>query len=296
MKKRLLLFGMALSLMTISCSKDEVTPNGGGSDVVANQKVDAAIDDVSVIADDQYEVNEGTVDGKGIQDYISVLPDCANISFVGSTGDHKVITITFGSGTTTCLFRGHHLLGQVILTRDVTATFPKTMTVTYNNFYVDGNKLEGTTTWTRFLIDEGTSNMRIKTKLTMTNMTLTTPAGVYTRNGHRIRIMSSGFLTYGNAEDNEFTTYGEFTTVHPNGDEYMSYISESTPLLNKVACGDLLARYPVSGILMLQKHSGIGTPDEETHSIAIDYGTGDCDKLAMMSIDQGTAVQITLGN
>lgn len=293
MKKRILLFGIALSLMTISCSKDDVTPNEASSDVVANQKMDAAIDDVAAIADDQFEKDQSNASGRGIQDYISELPDCAHISFgATNTLTHRVIIITF-EGTTAgnfCLFRGHRLRGKIILTRDVTATFPKTMSVTYDGFYVDDNKLEGTTTWTRDMVGTGTS-LHPKNKLTMINMTLTTSAGAYVRNGHRTREMTAGFSTRDNHQDDEFITYGEFTTVHPNGDEMMTYISQSTPLLNKVACGDLLARYPVSGILNIEKHSG-----SVSHTIIIDYGTGNCDKLAMMTIDEGTPFEITLGN
>ncbi|MES2544962.1 MAG: hypothetical protein V4548_08760 [Bacteroidota bacterium] len=289
MKTKLLLLGMCMAVFAISCNKDdETTVNQGGSDLVANQKVDSAIDDVSAIADDQYEVNEGTPTGRD-GTYPTTLPDCAIVTHANASNT----TITFGTATAGCMFRGHLLKGKVILTRTVTTTFPKVMTITYDGFYIDGNKLEGEATWTRSLIDAGTPNMRIKTVFAMHNITLITPNGNYVRNGDRTRIMSHGFTTYGDFSDDEFITYGSFTTVHPNGDEYVSYISQTYPLLNKVSCGAALARFPVSGILILQKTSG-----GATHSVKLDYGTGvnasECDDKAMMSIDQGTAVEITL--
>jgi hypothetical protein len=42
--------------------------------------------------------------------------------------------------------------GQIILTRTLGTTFPKIMTVTFNNFYINENKLEGTSTWKREMI------------------------------------------------------------------------------------------------------------------------------------------------
>jgi hypothetical protein len=45
--------------------------------------------------------------------------------------------------------------------------------------------------------------------------------------------------------------------------------------------------FPVSGKLKLTKNS---------HTATIDYGNGDCDNLAMLSIDGGAASPIVLGN
>ncbi len=289
MKTKLLLFGLAMAIIAISCSKDDdSSANITSSEVIANQKMDDAIDDVSVIADDQYEVREGTASGRGVQDYYSILPACASVSDAGSTSAIRILTITFGTQTTACLFRGHFLKGKVIITRTITTTFPKTMTITYDGFYVDGNKLEGEMTWSREMVGSGIS-LHPKTTLTMTNVKLTTSDGAYVRNGHRTTEMIEGFPTRNSPTDDQFITYGEFSTTFPNGDVYSSYISETTPLLHKNVCSlnTPPSPYPVSGILVLSKNS---------HHNSIDYGDGDCDNLAMLSIDGGVAFQITLGD
>ncbi|HEX9152003.1 MAG TPA: hypothetical protein VF842_07960 [Flavobacterium sp.] len=293
MKKKFLLFGMILSVLTFtSCTQDSnssttetpVTSN----DVAGNQEMDTAIDDVSLIADNQYEVSEGSATGKITGNYYSLLPSCATVSDLGSTVSVRVITITFGTTTSACVFRGHSLKGQIVLTRTIGTTFPKIMTVTYNNFYINENKLEGTSTWKREMVGTG-DNLHPKTTFTMTGMKLTLTAGVYTRNGDRVREMTAGFLTRLSPTDDVYSTYGTFTTTHPNGTVFTSLIASTTPLVHKTACSlmQVPMPFPVSGIVKLSKNS---------HYATIDYGTGDCDNLAMLSIDGGTATQITLGH
>lgn len=293
MKKKILLFGMILSILAFtSCSKDSepattetsVTSN----DVAANQDMDDVIDDVSLIADDQYEAKEGSTTGKTIGDYYSIKPECALVSDFGSTAEVRKLTITFGTATSACLFRGHSLKGKIILTRTTGTTFPKYMTVTFDGFYVNDRKLEGTSTWKREMLSDGVI-VHPKTTFTMTNMKLTTTAGVYIRNGDRIREMTAGFSTRTSPTDDVYSTYGTFTTTHPNGSVFTSLIEAATPLVHKAVCSLSQAPlpFPVSGMLKLTKN---------THSATINYGTGACDNLATLSIDGGTATEIHLGH
>ena len=174
----------------------------------------------------------------------------------------------------------------MVLTRTIGTTFPKIMTVTYDGFYINDNKIGGTSTWKREMIGDGIA-LHPKTTFTMTNMTLTTKEGTYTRNGDRIREMIAGFSTRTSPTDDVFSTHGSFTTTHSSGHTFTSMINADTPLINKTACGliQIPMPFPVSGILKLSKNS---------HSVTIDYGNGECDNLAMLAIDGGTAVQITL--
>ncbi|MFV5698580.1 hypothetical protein ACM55H_09450 [Flavobacterium sp. ZT3R17] len=293
MKKKILLFGIILSILAVtSCSQDSNSTTAEATvtsnDVASTQKMDNAIDDISLIADNQYEVSEGSTTGKITENYHSLLPSCAIVSDLGSTISVRVLTITFGTETSACIFRGHSLKGQIILTRTIGTTFPKIMTVTYNNFYINDNKLEGVSTWKREMLGSGTT-LHPKTTFTMTGMKLTTSTGIYTRNGDRIREMTAGFSTRLSPTDDVYSTFGTFTTTHPNGAIFTSLIESTTPLVHKTACSliPVPMPFPVSGIVKLSKNS---------HYATIDYGTGDCDNLAMLSIDGGTATQITLGN
>jgi hypothetical protein len=292
MKKKILLFGMFLSILAFtSCTQDSNSSTEtavSSNDVAANQEMDNDIDDVSLIADNQYEVSEGSATGKITGNYYSLLPTCATVSDLGSTVSVRVITVTFGTTTSACLFRGHSLKGQIVLTRTIGTTFPKIMTVTYNNFYINERKLEGTSTWKREMVGTG-DNLHPKTTFTMTDMKVTSTTGVYTRNGDRIREMTAGFSTRLSPTDDVYSTYGTFTTTHPNGTVFTSLIASATPLVHKTACSLLSVPmpFPVSGTVKLSKNS---------HYATIDYGTGDCDNAAMLSIDGGTATQITLGH
>lgn len=293
MKKKILLFGMLLNIAFFtSCSSDSNSSTTEeavtSKDVAATQKMDIAIDDVSLIADNQYELNEGSTTGKIVGNYYSILPSCATISDLGSTTTVRVVTITFGTANTPCLFRGHAVKGQIILTRTIGTTFPKIMTVTYNNLYINDNKLEGMSTWKREMLGDG-ATLHPKTTFTMTSMTLTTADGIYTRNGDRIREMTAGFSTRLSPTDDIYSTYGTFTTTHPNGSVFTSLIEAATPLINKTACNlqQVPMPFPVSGKLKLTKNA---------HTATIDYGNGDCDNLAMLSKDGGAASPIILGN
>lgn len=293
MKTKKIVLGMLLSILVFtSCTQDS---NSGSTeaivttnDIAETQKMDNAMDDISVIADNQYEVSEGSATGKTTTNYYSILPDCATVSDLGSTNLVRKTTITFGTGTTSCTFRGRTLKGQIILTRTIGTTFPKIMAITFNGFYINENKLDGVSTWTREMIGDGTT-LHPKNTFAMTGMTLTTTSGVYTRNGQRITEMTAGFLTRSSPTDNVYSTYGTFTTTNPAGDKFTSLIESATPLVSKMTCNfsQPSMPYPVSGILKISKNS---------HYATIDYGTGNCDNLAMLSIDGGTASQITLGN
>lgn len=292
MKTKKLLFGMMLSILAFSSCSQDPSSNTAESivtaaDITETQKMDNVIDDVSFIADDQYEVSEGSATGKTTSNYKSSLPDCVVISDLGSTDLIKKITLTFGTTTTSCTFRGRTLKGQIILTRTRGTSFPKIMTVTYNNFYINDNKLEGVATWSREMVGDGIT-LHPKTTFTMTAMTLTTSEGVYTRDGKRTTEMTAGFLTRLSPTDDVYATYGTFTTTNPKGTVFTSLIEIATPLVYKAACNysQPSMPYPVSGILKITKN---------THYATTNYGTGDCDNLAMLSIDGGTAAQITLG-
>ena len=294
MKSKILALGMTLSILAFtSCTNDSepaaaeamVTTN----DVIATQKMDNAIDDIAVIVEDQYELSEGTLTGRTIGNYYSILPTCATLSDLGSTTTVRKITITFGNpNTPACLFRGHLLRGQIILTRTIGTTFPKITTVTFNNFYSNENKLEGSSTWKREMVGTG-ADLHPKNTFIMNAMKWTTTEGVYTRTGERIREMIAGFATRLSPTDDIFSTHGTFTTTHPNGSVYTALVEKATALIHKTACSlqTTPMPFPVSGKLKISKDS---------HYAIIEYGNGECDNLAMLAIDGGTAKPIILGN
>jgi hypothetical protein len=108
------------------------------------------------------------------------------------------------------------------LTRTLGTTFPKIMTVTFNNFYINENT-RGTSTWKREMI--GTELICIQKHFTMNAMTWTSTEGIYTRNGERIREMTAGFATVHLL----LMTYSLLMArllPHPNGSNYTWLVKE----------------------------------------------------------------------
>jgi hypothetical protein len=109
---------------------------------------------------------------------------------------------------------------------------------------------------------------------------VTFPDGkIYTRVGTRMREMVEGFTTITNWEDNVFNVWGNHTTTLPNGSTYICTIK--TPLVIKMSCK---MPFPVSGVVENIKNDSKAT---------LDYGNGDCDKLATITIN-GVTKEIEL--
>lgn len=287
MKTKKLLLGIAFTILAFTSCTNDPEKVVASNDAIATQKIDDVVDDVIIIADDQFEVTEGSSATRTTSGgYHSVLPECAYVSDLGSTETLRHLTITFGTDNTTCTFRGRVLKGQIIIDRTKGNTFPKILTITFNNFYTNDKKIEGTISWSREMTGEGI-NIHPKTTVTTTNLKYITSKGTYTRNGIKTREMTAGFSTLSSPTDDVYTTYGTFTTTLPNGDVYTSLIEPETPLVRKTACSFMTPSIhsPVSGILKVSKNS---------HYVTLDFGNGDCDNLAMKSIDGSAAVEIVL--
>jgi hypothetical protein len=91
--------------------------------------------------------------------------------------------------------------------------------------------------------------------------------------------MIEGMTSITNWEDNVFLVWGYNITTFPNGDKYTSTIK--TPLRINMSCK---MPFPVSGVIEIMKNDGKAT---------LDYGKGDCDDLATITIN-GVAKEIHL--
>lgn len=259
-------------------------------------KTDLAIEDIAILANDQFEAKVGRYTSLPVlpalpptTPYTSLLPANATSTTADAVSGPvtapvatRTITITFGV-TGNCVFRGHALKGQIILAHPYTTVATKTMTVTVNNFSVNGNIINGTATWSRALV--GTApNQRPKVTFTMTNFTYTTAAGVYARNGWITRDMTAGYSTNLDLTDDINTVDNAFVTVSPSNYSLSSCTISTlaTPLVYKTSCS--LGSTPVT-------FAGSGTQffTKGSHSAVIKYGTGDCDNASKLAIDMNLA-------
>jgi hypothetical protein len=286
MKTKILLFATLLSIIFfIGCNTNEPVNQAPAAitadDAVINSDIDASVDDVSIIAEDQFDMQKSMA-AKTSGGMISMLPPCATITTV-LTNDTWTRTIDFG--TQGCaLHNGNIVKGKIIIsfTKDFTTPI-KSISYTLVGFYHNGKLIEGSKTITHEL---KTSDLLAALHPVTTHtidMKITYPDGkIYTRIGTRVREMVEGFTSITNWEDNVFKVWGYHITTFPNGTKYTCTTQKTAPLLFKMSCK---MPFPVSGVIEIVKNDGKGA--------TLDFGKGDCDDLAIITIE-GVAKEIHL--
>lgn len=272
MKTKSLLFGafLALSLFIACDSSEKVqdTTAVNGEEITVDSDIDGSIDDVANIADDQYQMQQGAT-SKTTGEIRSILPLCAKVTTALENGTY---TKTIDFGTEGCaLPNGNVLKGKITisfssnfntLTRSITCVF---VGFSHNNKHIEG---------TRSIMQELKSTDLLATlhpvSTQIVDMTITVDGKVYNRTGTRVREMIEGFGTPYNWEDNAFLVTGHHTTKFPNGNEITSTIK--TPLSFVMSCK---LPFPVKGSVTIVKNDKEGL---------LDYGNGECDDLATITI------------
>ena len=118
------------------------------------------------------------------------------------------------------------------------------------------------------------------------DMTATFPDGrVFQRVGTRTREIIEGFSTL-SWTDNIYKVTGSWSTTFPNTTVQTSTISNTNPLIVKMSCIAVNKPLLVQGVITFVRNSHVAT---------LDYGTGDCDNIAIFTID-GVPHTIIIGN
>lgn len=272
-----LILVMALSL--IGCSKEDGENSNSErlttEDISINAKMDAISNDISDIAEDQ--LNDQS---SGRSPYTSILPECATVT-TAVNGNTWTRTIDFG--TMGCQFyNGAILRGQIIISGSTNfEQSPYVWTYNFNNFHYDNILVEGTKTLSRTVQTtdaQSTPHPVVEIDL---DLDITLPNGnTYTRTGTRTRELIEGYDTPLIFTDNVYLITGSWTTAGANS----SYVSAiSTPLRIEIDCHYKL----VSGILILNRNN---------HNAVLNYGNGNCDNTATITIDGGAPTTFTFGN
>lgn len=287
MKTNYLTLGLALCLTVLSCSKDDSNSGITAEDAKVSAKIDAMNDDVSGIVEEQ-ETNtySNSTTGKTSGMTISEFSNCATVTRVPAFGTPptvgQTVTKTIDFGTSCTLDSGNVVSGRIIITfvYDPGAA-SHTINYSFDNFFHNGIEYNGDKTFTRTM----TTGANPHPIVTMTmDLTATVPnAGVYHRVGTRTREIIEGF---GNAilADNVYKITGNWVTTTPSGASQTSTIT--TPLHVKMSC--MAANKPliVSGIITIVRNDTTAT---------LDFGSGDCDNLAVFTVN-GNSYNIVIGN
>ncbi len=200
---------------------------------------------------------------------------CATITVTGSF-PAKNILIDFG--TTGCTSNnGVTRKGKinVVLTDSLRKTGSKA-TLTFDGYYINNFKKEGTIVWTNTTI-QGAGNR--SWNRVVTNGKITNPAGKYWLHTSTVDIVqTAGVNTVLNLLDDVYQLTGTRTVTNDAGKTRTS--TTQTPLQKKAICSNI-----DQGILKVQGPN---------HFALIDYGNGTCDNIATVSIDGNTPITVTL--
>jgi hypothetical protein len=215
----------------------------------------------------------GTAQTSFIPTPTSFIPGCATVTVTPLVGFPKTVVIDFG--TTGCT-SANGVTRKGIISINVSDSFRKAGSIaimTFNNYYVNNYKKEGTITWTN------TSAAGVKSwDRVCQNGKITAPNGNYwTHFGTQHIVQSMGSSTPATIDD-EFSITGTHTVTNAAGKTRTGTVL--TALKKKTACNWIdSGTYQVQGA---------------AHVAVIDYGSGTCDNIATISIDGQTPHTFTL--
>ncbi len=282
MKRQKLTFGIiALALFGLvltSCNEsdtiqeDLITEEIDLKAAETEAVIDKVSDESSAIIEEAYLMEEFPITKSNVTD--RYLPDCVTITVV-IVQNMKTVTLDFGEG---CELRnGNFVSGKIIMTyeRDPEAA-SKMITYSFDEFYFNRKNVEGGGSILRERSNENGNPQSTKTF----DVTVTWPDGLFaSKVGVKVREMIEGQSTSAWG-DNVFLITGNWTFTRRNGNVLSAKIIKE--LRRELAC-----KFLVSGTIELSKN---------LNTAILDYGDGECDDLATVSINGGERREIHLSN
>ncbi|MBP9097919.1 MAG: hypothetical protein KBF74_03820 [Ferruginibacter sp.] len=269
-----------LALATVlftACKKDDSSNPGDEMAITSDLSSKQATTDIMVEDDnallfsitDEENLSGGKLSGGGQTPSFV----CATVTVTPASGFPKTITLDFGSGCTnpgTGVTRSGKM---IFVLSDSLRHVGSTSVLTFDNYYVNGFKREGTITWTNV----STPGHRSWTRQVVAGK-ITAPSGAWwLHNALKTITQVQGMGTIIPADD-AFETTGSGTVVNSNNVTRTYTVLEA--LLTKNICHHIVAgRLKVEG---------------PQHYAIINYGNGACDNIATISIDGGNPFPIQL--
>jgi len=263
------------AMLFVSCNDNDtvaVSNPISEQETIALVEVDNLSDEVNNVIDDFLVENEDFSKSSKTESKTEDLLPCVTKTIV-LTSTTKNVTLDFGEGCE--LPSGNVLSGKMIMSYAIdTNVNSLIITHTFDNFYFNEINVEGGNTIVRVRENE---NGNPQSTITF-DTTLTWPDGVFaSRKGTKTREWIEGFdtRTFG---DNVFLITGNWSATFKDGTVLSANVLE--PLRREMAC-----RFIVSGVLELKKGDR-----EDT----LDFGDGNCDNVAILTNQDGVALEITL--
>lgn len=200
---------------------------------------------------------------------------CPTITYAQPAGTWPN-TITIDYGTSCTRPDGRVLSGIVVVnqTADMCTT-GAVRTITHDNFFVDGIKVEGTRTWSNNGVDANgfLSFTRVATDMKLTYEDGSSTTWTKTRTSTLIEGADTAMHN-----DDVWSSIGAATGVNRNGNDFSATITE--PLIKRASC-----RWISAGVIEF-------TVGARTRKL--DYGNGDCDRLGELTLANGNTYSIRL--
>lgn len=261
---------LLFSVVFTSCKKDDTTSTEPteientfsltADQAIADNLTDDANDVMMQVADEK-DLSGNFVAGPPVttNDFL-----CAVVTVTPQNGFPKTVVIDFGTGCTSP--NGITRRGIINIVLSDSLRVPGSVAVmTFNNYYVNNYKKEGTITWT----NTSTANVR-SWRREVVNGKITAPNGrFWTHNGVKEIAQIAGLGTPHNPFDDVFRITGHSSVTNSNGHTRTAVIIE--PLEKKVSCHNI--------------SKGRVRFEGPNHFAILDYGNGDCDNLATITID-----------
>jgi hypothetical protein len=266
--KSKIFLGISLSLLVSACSKkdnNDTTDNSKDQPTAINLTVASSISQSlydDVFTQINVEAENNNISGKLMGE--TGIQGCATATVMPAdlTTFPKTLTIDYGAG---CTVGAITRKGKLIATVSGRLKTPgTTVSVSFDNYFVNEHKLEGI-----FTVTNNTSNNILSFTTQTTNGKLTYPAGAasYTHNGAHAYTQVGGSGTPTFLDDSWSVTGGGTTTSSAN--ESLT-VTIKTPLVKNIACGSV-----VSGVEDFQYNNVKGN---------VDFGNGTCDRKAALTI------------
>jgi hypothetical protein len=278
--KKILISFLTLTVLFSSCKKVEEAIDEIQKDKTMssdNNIAEDEADDISVIADEAYSYGE--LKSRGGSGGSSFMGDTVKI--IRSKTD-STITIDFGNGVLSNK-TGKTRKGKIIVKfNGGYKVIGSAISQTFDNYFVNGKKIEGTRSITYKGDTSGMPKWTIQSDLTITKA----DGKKVTWSSTRTRIMVAGSGTPLNWYDDEYTVSGSANGTTSNGDVYTMTIGK--PLFMKLSFGaPSVCKYIIDGTITYTRGIRVAS---------LDYGYGgitSCDNQAELNYNGNKSI-ITL--
>lgn len=250
-----------------ACKKNDDNTTQTDSDTAAaedNAFAEAVYTDAFNVVEDAIRKQPGL---NKTDEITAILSGCDSVTVdTTSTSGKKIITIDFGTGCTGN--DGKTRSGKIIASLTGRyRTAGTVITTTFDNYYVNGNKVEGTKTVT----NKGrNSNNNMEFEIVVSNAKITNSTGSISWSSTRKREWIAGENTVLNPLDDVYLITGAASGTDRKGRNFTVTITKALRI--EIGC-----HYITSGTLEIVP----GQLAKRT----VDYGNGTCDKDATVTIN-----------